>query len=112
MILLEIGEFRHRITILKEEIGQNDLGDPIRVIVEVSTMWAKVSNVYGKEYFAAATVALEKMVVFTTRYIAGLNEKMFIRFQGKDYNIQFVDNIKYRNKYLEIKALLREVGSS
>jgi len=30
---------------------------------------------------------------------------MQILFQGKSYNITAIDNIKYRNKYIEIQAM-------
>jgi len=48
------------------------------------------------------------MLVFTTRYREGLDESMRIRFQGRDYDIKFVDNIKYQNRYMEIKAMLMD----
>lgn len=104
---MNIGEFRHRIRLLKLEFIQNDIGVYIEEWVEVANLWARVSNLYGKEYFAAASIQLEKMLIFTTRYKEGLDENMGIRFQGNTYDIKFVDNIKYKNKYLEIKALLR-----
>jgi len=50
-------------------------------------------------------VQLEKMLLFTVRFYPGLHEGMQIRFQGDLYDIKFIDNIKYKNKYLEIKAL-------
>lgn len=104
---MNIGEFRHRIIISKLYLYQDEYDNEIEEWREIARPWAKVSNIYGKEYFAAASVHLEKMLIFTIRYKAGLDEEMQIRFQGKDYNIQFIDNIKYRNKYLEIKALLK-----
>lgn len=76
--------------------------------IETDHLWARVSNIYGREYFAAAAVQLEKMLVFTTRYREGLDESMRIRFQGRDYDIKFVDNIKYQNRYMEIKAMLTD----
>jgi SPP1 family predicted phage head-tail adaptor len=76
--------------------------------IETDHLWARVSNIYGREYFAAAAVQLEKMLVFTIRYREGLDESMRIRFQGRDYDIKFVDNIKYQNRYMEIKAMLTD----
>lgn len=33
-----------------------------------------------------------------------IDEKTNIWFDGRGYNIGFIDNVKYRNEYLEIKA--------
>lgn len=106
---MNIGEFRHRIKVLKEEIVEDEIGNQWLESVEIADLWAKVSNLHGTEYFAAASIQLEKMLVFTTRYKEWLDETMCILFQGKNYDIKFVDNIKYRNKYLEIRALLSDL---
>ncbi len=69
-----------------------------------------VSNLYGREYFQATAVQAEKTVKFTIRFIKDITESMRILFRDKQYNITSIDNIKYRNRYMEIKAL--EVESS
>jgi SPP1 family predicted phage head-tail adaptor len=44
-------------------------------------------------------------VKFTIRYLEGVDTTMRILFTGKQYNITAIDNIKYQNRYMEIKAL-------
>lgn len=107
---MEIGELRHRIALQKFSIAINENGFEVEDWVEIKTVWASVSNLYGKEYFEAAATQSEKTVKFTIRFIAGIDESMRIMFKGKTYRIIFIDNIKYQNKFLEIKAL--EVESS
>lgn len=68
--------------------------------------WAKVTNIHGGEYFFAAAVHLEKDVSFVIRYRSDISEKWNIKFRGQKYNIQFIDNVKYGDQYLEIKATL------
>ena len=104
---MKIGDLRHRITISDSQIFEDEWGNQIRDWIEIAQVWARVSNLYGTEYFAAAAIQLEKMLLFTIRYLPSLTESMMISFQGKDYDIKFVDNIKYRNEFLEIKALLK-----
>ena len=105
---MNIGKFRHRIRILKKELVVDEIGDTVEKIIEVATLWAKVSNLHGREYFTALYVQREKTLIFTTRYKEGLDETMFLEFQGKDYDIKFIDNIKYKNEYLEIQALIKD----
>ncbi len=38
------------------------------------------------------------------RYLPDIDTSMRILFGGKQYNITAIDNIKYKNKYLEVKA--------
>lgn len=37
-------------------------------------------------------------------YRPDIGKKTNIWFDGRGYNIGFIDNVKYRNEYLEIKA--------
>ena len=107
---MEIGELRHRITLQKLMATTNDNGFEVEDWIDVKTLWASVCNLYGKEYFEAAAVQAQKTVKFTIRFLDGLDESMRVLFKGKIYNITFIDNIKYQNKFIEIKAL--EVESS
>ena len=72
---------------------------------EYKTVWAAVTNLHGKEYFEAKAAQAENTVKFTIRYLAGIDQTMKILFQGKAYNITAIDNIKYRNRYIEIQAM-------
>ncbi|APM39930.1 phage head closure protein [Clostridium kluyveri] len=103
-------ELRHKITLQKLTTSTNENGFEEEVWEDYLTVWAAVSNLYGREYFEAAAVQAEETVKFTIRFIKDINESMMILFRDKQYNITSIDNIKYRNKYMEIKAL--EVESS
>ena len=43
----------------------DEWGNQISDWIETDHLWARVSNIHGREYFAAAAVQLEKMLVFT-----------------------------------------------
>lgn len=102
---MSIGELRYRITLQKLSSTTNDNGFEVENWIDIKIVWASVCNLYGKEYFEAAAAQAEKTVKFTIRFIDGIDETMRIMFKGKIYNITFIDNIKYRNKFIEIKAL-------
>ena len=100
-----IGELKHRITFQVISNVVNENGFETENCENFIMVWAKVTNLYGKEYFEAAAIQKEKTVKFIIRAIKGIDETMRILFKGKTYNIIFIDNIKYENKYIEIKAL-------
>lgn len=101
---------RHRITFQRITNAANENGFESETTEDYKTVWAAVSNLHGKEYFAAKAVQEENTVKFTIRYLAGLDQTMQILFQGKVYNITAIDNIKYKNRYIEIKATEVEPG--
>lgn len=96
---------KNRITLQCLSNSVNENGFETEVYEDFKTVWAKATNLYGKEYFEASAIQKEKTVKFVIRVIVELDETMRILFQGKTYNIIFIDNIKYENKYIEIKAM-------
>lgn len=105
------GDLRHRITLQRFTTTVNENGFEVETWDDFKTVWAAVSNLHGREYFAAAAVRQENTVRFTIRYLEGINTSMRILFRGKQYNITAIDNIKYQNRYMEIKALeVKESG--
>lgn len=99
------GDLNKRITLQKPATTTNERGFEIENWEDLKTVWAAVSNLHGREYFAAATVQAENTVKFIIRYLEGLDTTMRILFQGRQYNIISIDNIKYQNHYMEIKAM-------
>ena len=99
------GELRHRITLQKFTTTVNENGFEEESWIDFKTLWASISNLHGREYFEAAAVQKENTVKFIIRYFSGIDTSMKIMFKGKSYNIIQIDNIKYENKFIEIKAL-------
>jgi len=105
---MKIGDMKQRITLLKPAISVNENGFETEGYEAYKTLWASVSNLSGREYFAAASVQAEDTVKFVIRHIGDIDSSMRISFREKQYNITFIDNLKYENRYIEIKAM--EVG--
>lgn len=102
---MNIGDLRNRITIQKLTIITNENGFEEETWQDYKTIWASISNLFGREFYAASSVNAENTVKFTIRYIDGIDTTMRILFNNRPYNIIFIDNIKYSNTYIEIKAL-------
>ena len=56
---MKIGEFKHRIKIVKLVTTVNDNGFEVETYEIYKTLWAKVINLHGKEYFEAAAIQKE-----------------------------------------------------
>lgn len=77
-------------------------------------MWASKQNLYGSEFYTAGQVNKQETVKFTIRYMPSIletpKEKMRIISDNKYYDIDFIDNIRYENEWLEIKAIEQAFG--
>lgn len=107
---MSIGDLRHRITFQRLTSAVNENGFEMETWQDYKTVWASVSNLSGREYYQAAAIQAEKTVKFLVRYIEDIDTSMKILFKEKQYNITSIYDMKYKNKYIEIKAL--EVDSS
>ncbi|MFV9511809.1 phage head closure protein [Tepidibacillus sp. LV47] len=105
-----IGDLRHRITLQKQATITDADGFTTQQWQDVATVWAAVENLYGREYWEAAAIQAEKTVKFTIRYRPDVDQTMRIVFRGQVYEITAIDNIKYRNEYMEIKAVAINAG--
>lgn len=108
---MNIGNLNKKITIQKQgEIQYNENGFPINPdgFVDFKTVWASINNLWGKEFYAAKAVNAENTVEFVVRYnrdLTVINTKEYrILWNNRKFNITFIDNIKYENKWLKIKA--------
>ena len=99
------GLLRHRITIQQRLSNIDAKGFTTDSWEDVAIVWAAAENLRGREFFAAAAVQAEHTVKFTIQHRSGLDTTMRILFDGKTYNITAVDNMQYRQNYIEIRAL-------
>lgn len=102
---MEIASLNKRITLQELKLTVNENGFEIEEWIDYKRVWAGVSNLHGREYFDAAAIQMENTVKFTIRYLPGIDTSMRIVLKGKNYNITSIDNIKYRNRFMEIKAM-------
>lgn len=102
---MEIASLNKRITIQELKLSINENGFEIEEWIDYKRVWAGVSNLHGREYFDAAAIQMENTVKFTIRYLPGIDTSMRIVFKEKFYNITSIDNIKYGNRFMEIKAM-------
>lgn len=104
---MNIGELNHRITILKKA-NKKPLEDA--TYENFKTVWAKINNLYGKEFIEAQKVEANISKKFIIRYIKDLDMSLnpnackdfIISYKGISYNILYIDNIKEQNKFMEI----------
>jgi len=68
----------------------------------VTTRWASIEPISGREYFAAQQVNAEVTHRIRMRYLAGMESTMRLLYGTRVYEIKAIMNAKERNQVLEI----------
>ena len=93
---------RHRITIVRKIPGVTENGFPENAYESTVTVWAEVKPVSSREYEKADTTQNEERLLFRIRYLADLDFSMEITFSEERYEIISIENLDFKNRYLEI----------
>lgn len=99
--------YNRYITIEKQENVQDENGVFNKGWMPFIHVWANMQNLHGREYFTARQVNAQDTTKFIIRWMPGIEitEDMRIRFENKIYDINSIDNIRYQNEVIEIKAI-------
>lgn len=100
--------FRHRIEILSAEPRADAIGNRRVEDVLLCACRANVNGIGGKEYFEAGRTVEEGEATFEVRYcrkLAALDAgRHYIRFRGARYDITYIDNYRFLNDTLKLRA--------
>ena len=69
---MRAGDLDRRISIERFTSTVSDTGEPIETWANLATVWAKVDQQSGREFFATVQEVSERKVVFRIRWIEGL----------------------------------------
>lgn len=96
-------DLKHRVTFLNPP-GTTSSGWPSLEWAEHLTVSAAIKTQKGFRLFNADAVQMQGVKIFGIRYRKDLNEKMRIRYKGKDYNIESMTNDDENNQWYTILA--------
>ena len=109
---MALGEWKDRIIIQKSVAGNDRAGNHGLAWQDYYPCHAYVNNLSGKEYWEAAQLNAEKEIFFLIRYCSEAavidTEHFRIIFREQIYNITFIDNVKYQNKTIKLRAALEK----
>lgn len=106
---MNAGMLNQRITIQALSTAFDNIGNEITEWLDYKTVWAYANGLSGNEYFTAATVQAENTVVFTIRFANWVNslspQNNRLVFNGKIFDIKHIDNVRFENETIKIKAI-------
>jgi len=80
-----------KIEILENKVAVDKIGNHVKQLVPVATVWAYFRQLSGDEVFAAARVNVTENVLFQIGYRADITTAHVIRYKGILYDITRVD---------------------
>jgi SPP1 family predicted phage head-tail adaptor len=103
---LDIGALNKRITFLKlDPEAEDDLGQLTNGFTEIGTYWGSLYPVRGQEFYEVQKIqgrVTHKCYVRFYESISELDSNNFLRYGGKTYSIESVNDVDLAHKYLEI----------
>jgi len=100
---MRAGELRHRVTVQEEQgITRNQKGELVPDWVDITTVWAAVEPLKGREYFDAEQVQAEVTTRIRMRYHAGVTPEMRIIYGTKEFDILSAINIEEKDRELHL----------
>lgn len=98
---MNIGKMRHRITFQRPAENKDVLGGYTGEWVDMTTTWAQITPISGKEYFSQVRETTVSHKIYC-RYRAGITPRLRIKFQDRTFRIISVINWDERNEGLTI----------
>ena len=103
--MLNAGKYNKRIKIYKTEVIENENGFQTEQKTLLLSPYASVKTTRGMTLIKNGTDFEKAYTNFTIRYPkTEINRDMVIEFHGKEYSIEYLNNVNEDNVELEIQA--------
>ena len=103
--MINAGDYKYRITIYKVTEGEDKDGFKERIETVILSPYAKVKTTKGFTLISSNTDFEKAYTNFTIRYPkTEITRDMLIRYKGKEYTIEYLNNVDEANVELEIQA--------
>ena len=103
--MLNAGKYNKKIKIYKTEVVENENGFQTEQKTLVLSPYASVKTTRGMTLIKNGTDFEKAYTNFTIRYPkTEINRDMVIEFHGKEYSIEYLNNVNEDNVELEIQA--------
>lgn len=103
--MINAGKYNHRISIYQTVVTKDSAGFPTTTETLVLTTMASVKTTRGMTLIKSGTDFEKAYTNFTIRYPhTAINRDMVIKFNGKRYTIEYLNNVDESGIELEIQA--------
>lgn len=106
--MINAGKYKYKIEIYAVTHGKDSKGFPVDTELKVLTTYAEVKTTRGYTLIKNDTDFEKAYTRFTIRYpVTEIDRKMVIKFRGKTYSIEYLNNVN--EEYIELEIQAKEV---
>lgn len=99
------GKYNHKISIVSVTTTRNENGFPVTTETVVLSPWAEVKTTKGMTLIANGSDFEKAYTRFTIRFpITVITRDMLVKFKGKTYTIEYLNNIDEAGIELELQC--------
>lgn len=104
--MINAGKYKHLIQIVKPKVSHDAEGFPTTVDEPVLEAYASVRTTSGYTLIKSGTSFEAATTNFTIRYPSKtkIDRDMVVLFEGRRYEVQYLNNVNYANVEVEIQA--------
>lgn len=104
--MVNAGKYSRKITIVSVQHGKDAQGFPVDTETVVLQPYAEVKTTKGYTIIINNSDFEKALTRFTIRYPqrTNIDREMLIKYNGKTYEIQYLNNVDEKNEELEIQA--------
>lgn len=104
--MINAGKYDHLIKIVRPKVGHDAEGFPVTVDEPVLEAYASVRTTSGYTLIKSGTSFEAATTNFTIRYPSKtkIDRDMVVLFDGRRYEIKYLNNIDYANAEIEIQG--------
>ena len=109
MAISNVGQLRHWVDILKPvSRGRDRYNREIVQYESVLRVPCAVRDMSAREFLAQDAQVREKIVTFSMRALGVLKEDMRIGFDGREWEILYINHLGYAGGFMDVKTKLVE----
>lgn len=107
---MKAGTLRHRVTLQRLVSAQGASGDLAQSWADVTTVYAAVEPLSGREYWQAQQVAAETSIRVRIRYRQGVEPTMRVLYGSRILEILGIVDLEER--HVELQLMCREINAA
>lgn len=101
--IVRAGDLRHRVTLQKPVYSQDEFGQPENNWEDIVTVWAKIEDISGREYFIAQQAPTAQVSTrIIVRWRSGVRPEMRIVHKDRIFDIKAAFDPESRKRWLHV----------